>query len=485
MKKLKYVVLAAFLGLASCEDAIDIVQPGRLSADAAFQSVQDLEDGVLAVYNNFDYTPHIQFNSVFTDQVSIGNTNGGQGIGDGTYSFVINPQSAISVVLWTNYYDALNAASRVIEASALITPEEDETERFNNVLGETYALRAWAHFELLTYFSPDLADDSAPGVIVLNFVPETAAELPRNTTGEVYAAIEADLAQAEQLLTLEESVNFVSKDFVKALRARMAAYRQNYTLASQLATELLDEYPLATVEEYPEIFTDEAETEIIFELDRTIGDSYDGQGATGSAFAGGWAGANFAFTNATNTGGTYFEMSNQLFDLLDDDDIRKSVLVEPSADLDAGDIPIGKYRGSSGQPLMNDLKIFRSSEMLFIAAEAAAALGNLNEAAALIDQLLDARYGSDQPSPSFGNAQQAFLTILEQRRIELAYEGFRWVDLKRLGQRAGLSSLVRDPSDCAIVSACSLPLTAKEFKAIPIPLLELDANENIQQTEGY
>ena len=53
---------------------------------------------------------------------------------------------------------------------------------------------------------------------------------------------------------------------------------------------------------------------------------------------------------------------------------------------------VGKYRGSEGQDLMNDLKIFRSSEMLLIIAEAEAAAGDLAAAAASIKTLRDARF---------------------------------------------------------------------------------------------
>ena len=43
---------------------------------------------------------------------------------------------------------------------------------------------------------------------------------------------------------------------------------------------------------------------------------------------------------------------------------------------------VGKYEGSEGQPLMNDLKVLRVAEMYFIHAEAQAAQGDLAGAAA-------------------------------------------------------------------------------------------------------
>ncbi len=487
MKKYLYslLILVAF---TACDDQIDLEQPGRLGEAEAFETVADLESGMLSVYNELDYSQAIQFNAVFTDQVRIGRDSGGQGIGNGEYGFRLNPSSAAATAMWNNHYRVLNAATRVIEGAALITPaDEDEQAIYDDVLAQCYALRAFAHFELLTYWSPDLTDDSAPGVIILNFIPSVEDVLNRNTTGEVFAAINADLQIATDLIQRESDPLFISEDFITALRARMAAYRGQYAQADGFAATLLENYPLATRTEYRDIFTDESNAEIIFKLGRVIGDDYDGQGVTGSGFAGGWAGANFAFVNSTIDGSPYFEMSTSLFNELNQEDIRFEVLLDPTRDLDRDILPIGKYPGADSQPLKNDLKIFRSSEMLFIRAEAAAAANNPSGAANYIQSLLDARYGGADLAPqvSYPNATAAFAGILEQRRLELAYEGFRWVDIKRLGARAGISGIVRAPVDCEINSACSLPLSDITLQAFPIPLIELNANDVIEQTAGY
>jgi len=479
-----FIIAIAFVAF-SCNDVIEIEQVGRLGEEQAFETASDLESGILGVYDEFDYSSAIQFNSVFTDQVSIGADNGGQGLGNGEYGFRLNSASAFPAAWWTRYYRAFNAATRVIDAAALITPSEDEQATYNNALGEAYALRAWAYFELLTYFSADLTDDNSQGVIAIDFIPLVEDNLPRNTTGETFTLIEADLQRATSLIETESSVTFLSQDFLTALKARIALYRGDYTTADNLAASLLADYPLASRAEYPDVFTDDSNAEVIFKLERTIGDNYDGQGVTGSGFAGGWAGANFAFVNGTIDGSPYFEMSNSLFNTLNTGDIRYDVLVEPTSDIANNILVIGKYPGSEGQPLMNDLKVFRSSEMLFIRAEAAVAAGNLAAAAGFIETLRDARFATDQPTPSYANAEQAYADILNERRKELAYEGFRWLDLRRLGPLANISGITRAAQDCAINGACSLPISDIRLDVVPIPLVELDANNVIEQTDGY
>jgi len=146
---------------------------------------------------------------------------------------------------------------------------------------------------------------------------------------------------------------------------------------------------------------------------------------------------------------------------------------------------VNKYPGSNSQPLMNDLPVFRSAEMLLIRAEAAADASDFIAAAGFIDQLRDARFGSDQPTPFFSNQTEAFGAIMDERRIELLFEGHRWVDIKRLGAR-GARSIDRDAYECSFLAGCTLATTDFRF-TMPIPRAELSSNTVIreQQNTGY
>ena len=496
MKNLKnlFLIFGVFAGLVACNDAIEIDQPGRLDADAAFQTVADLQAGLFGVYDQFDLSPDIAFQSIFTDELSIGFDNGGQGLAD--YGFVLNAGSTAPAVFWTNGYDQLNAASRLIEASEIIEIEDGEQALFNQILGEAYALRAWGHFIMLSYFSTAYTDDNALSIINLDFVPTIDQQLLRNTNGETFALIDSDLDRANSLLSnATDDVTRINKDFIIALRARIAAYRQDYTTAANLSQQLISKYPLANQAEYEAMFLDTSDGEVIFKLERTNNDTYDGQGATGSPTAGGWAGARFAFVDATLSGSPYFEMGRSLFNLMDPADVRYDVNVAPTSLIDpdyetnqnpATDIlVIQKYPGSEGQPLMNDLKIFRSSEMYLIRAEAAVAQGNLELAAELIQDIHDARFGTTTDLPSYASATEAYAAILTERRVELAFEGHRYLDLKRLGSRAN-QGVLKDAIDCAFNGACTLSASDYRF-TLPLPIVEFNANPGLreQQNPGY
>ncbi len=495
MKKFRNILcLSLLVVLMGCNDAIEIRQDGRLDAVAAFENVADLQSGLIGLYAGLDTTPSIAFSSNFTDELSIGFDSGGQGVA--LYGFVLNAGSGAATSFWTRNYAVIRNANILLNAIAGITPEVGEEAQYNEIRGEALAIRAFAHLELVSHFSTDMTNDSALGVITLDFVPSIDQQLLRNTNAETFALINSDLMTAASLITTQSEATFISRDFITAMRARVAAYRGDYATAAPLAQSLLNSYPIATRAQYQNMFFDADNTEIIFKLERTVGDGYDGQGATGSVFAGGWAGARFAFVDATLTGSPYFEMGRTMFNALDPADIRFDVNISPTsvidpnypngANLPADDIlVIQKYFGSEGKPLLNDLKVFRSSEMLFILAEARAAANDFAGAAALIKQLRDARFGSAQPLPTYANASEAFGGILDERFIELSFEGHRYIDLKRLGT-LGNRGIARDPLDCAINGACTL--AANDFRfTLPLPIVEFNANPGLrdQQNPGY
>lgn len=491
MKTISKILTAVILvALFSCENAYEITQVGQLTPENAIRTVDDVELNLLGVYNFLDNTTEIQFNGTFTDELGIGNTNGGQNLEE--LGLVLTSTTAGPQSIWQNKYIALAQVNKMIESALLITPADaGEQARYDDALGQAYAIRAYILLSLQTYFSTDLTDDSALGVISLTFVPGFTEYYPRNTNAEVFAQIEADLNTATSLLPATiGSRTFFNRDVVTAMRARMAAYRGDYTTASTHATALLASYPLANQATYTNMFNDTADGEVIFKLERTVGDSYDAQGTAG----GGYAGSLYAFTDPTVTGGLFLEMGRALFNKLNTNDVRYNVNVHPTSIIDPGYatspnyrdsdvLAINKYAGSEGQPLMNDLKIFRSSEMLFILAEAAADAGNYAGAATLIKQLQDARFGAAQPLPVYNNEQEAFAGILAERRLELAFEGHRWVDLKRLGARANVS-IDKDPRDCEITGGCTLPIGDYRLTA-PIPLSEIDLNGLLVQNPNY
>lgn len=534
MKKFKILFLCALVaGFTSCEDAYDIVQDGEFNQAAAFRTVADMQLHLNEVYDRADNINEVAITAYMTDEIGMGNQNAGQN--RDVYAFGLNNQDTFADAIWLNHYNLILQANRLLRGSALVTPAASEVATYNSIIAQARALRAWGHFQLLTYFSTDLKNDNALGVILMDRVPLPLETLPRSTNGAVFALIEADLQYAYDNVVPNATAawKYVTKGFVNAFRARMYAYRGNYTLAAQYANDVIANagvtltpatpfvnsaafYAAASTNPYRRMWADAAQGEMIFSLSREIGKT-----TIASAF----------YFNRTNlTGGPYHDMSRALFNLLDSDpdnslaagmpnDIRLYAFIDPTSRVDqmtplvgisspSGSptpIPtapyyqgetdpnyqtndvlcIDKYPGKAGFDLGNDLKIFRLSEMYFIRAEAAVAAGNLPAAAADIQAVRNARtHTGTQPLPTYGSATAAWADILLERRRELCFEGHRLIDLKRLGALAGGVSIERYVKDCFFSPTCTIPTTDYRF-TLPIPAGEINANPQIQQNPGY
>lgn len=487
MKKFKILLLFAATSLfVACEDAIDISQPGEF--ENPYESLEDMQKGLNGTYYSVSGENHIIFSSIFTDEVKLGVANGGQGIIDGGLSFTLNNTSDDAASIWQSNYYLINNANRLIEGAKNIIPEtEEDIERYNTILAQAHFLRAFGHFQIISFFSPNMADDNALGAILMDYVPVTTDQSPRRTNGEIYAFIESDLDFADANL-IESYVTDVyvgkygvTKSAILAFRARMAAYREKYDLAKSYVDQL-GALPLAakgsaSSSPYVNMFTPDNDIrEVIWKLDRAAG----GQGN----FVGAWSSV-----NSTVKGSPFFEVSTSLWNALNPLDIRRQIIVDKTSVQTNYKIkPVGKYANSEDTNLLGDIKVFRNSEMYLIRAEYYASVSDFVNVANQINTVRRVRFGT----PTAGGVadiavpatqQDAWAAILRERRVELAFEGHRYVDIRRLGKKANLG-VERAEEDFSFNNQYSLDLNDHRW-TLPIPQPEQSANPNIQQNPEY
>ena len=211
-------------------------------------------------------------------------------------------------------------------------------------------------------------------------------------------------------------------------------------------------------------------TEVIFKFDNVLGNN--------ASIAGNWI--------FTGTGGNFMEMSNELFAQFEAADVRRTVNVDPSSDPGATppSLGIGKYPPNADTNYINDYKAMRLSEMYLIRAEAHARKASPDFAAAAADiaAIRTARFGSAQTVPTYTSLNEAITNIKAERRIELCFEGFRYLDIKRFRNILNVG-IERISIDCETVP-CSLPVSSEKF-TFPIPQAEINANPNMVQNPGY
>lgn len=542
MKKIIITLLLSSIFFSSCEESLNIVQDGELNDETLFTNVSNMQQYLNRAYSSVSIQNDIITSSILTDEVALGSA----GFPNQTHNFNVFSTNGFASEIWNQHYAGINYMNRVIRGSQNFTPPATDIVAYNNIIAQARALRAFCHLQLLVYFSSDMSNDNALGVMKLDFVPTPQQKIPRSTNGEIFQLIEQDLDFAFNNLSNANNYLLANKNMVNALRARMYLYRKNYVLAEQYADAVLssgiqlsdsqfslptgfpttsstfvptgtgtgstsfDALPTGTNSviqtalfnmdrhtasinspNYRKVWVDGIQGECIFSLVRLNN------------------AANFGSQYNTNqsyiSGGPLWDMSRSLYELFTQplgggaEDFRRWAFVDRSATIATDPttatrlsevIVIDKYPGKSGGHSSNNLKIFRLSEIYFIKAECRIRRDNDRSAAAiLIKNLRQARNyisGAVVPTPVYSTNQQAFFDILLERRKELCFEGHRYIDLKRLGSDAGVSNTQRyfkDSENSSATSPSNIAVSDYRF-TLPIPQAEINVNP-MNQNSGY
>lgn len=542
MKKIFFSVALAATMLTACSDAYEIEQPGIVTDEAAvFRTPADIEKGIRTIYGQFPRETEISFTSFFTDELGIGKNNSGQGVNDGSYTFLLQAGTGAPQAIWGGYYGSVNRLNRIENRilEMLETASDADKRLLNKQLAHVYGLRAFCHYKLFAFFTPDYTDPNGLSVIKFDFLQTDDYNnfVGRSTVGEIVEFIEDDIEKVRDLGGIPDvGSGFASMPFIESIEIKLNAMLQSdqsYAKLEDAFNRLVNPPTFDPTDPdaisipakyldglaYKTIFTSTPfdDGEAIFKLNRTSTD-----GGTTSGIGSAWHSARFG------EGAAYMEMGRSLYNELDKldpsqqgavyDSIRKDARyiitvhrnskvvpnyasLNPEQYRDNDILYIGKYPGDiENRPLMANLWEFRFTDMLLALAEKRAHEGSLTGNVAIddysnVESIIfnirasrndeDASAGIPISMPTdFSSKQAAFARILEERRVEFAFEGHRYLDMKRLGTRAGSPGFVRDPQDCISTGACSLDPTSHRL-TMPIPRSEMIANPRMVQNPGY
>ena len=331
---------------------------------------------------------------------------------------------------WYISYKIINDANTVIEAVEKNTTTDDTQKQ---LLGECYFLRAFSFFNLARMFArPYTQDPSLPGIILRTSTTDPAVKA-RATIAETYAQIIADATKAADLMNQPRGNTYATKEAAQALLSRVYLYEADNANTIAASTEVINsgKFTLATAEEFPKLFQNApASSETIFSIAFTSLDDY---GKFGSI-------ASMMYSDGNSGWGEEFATSS-LRNLMSDhpEDVRWSYIL-PLDDGNGGIATkngietyyVTKFSFQSGSPNLSSPVMFRIAEMYLNRAEANAKLGNIKEALDDVDQirmnrgLENALYNGTLP-----NGSTVLDVVLKERRIELAFEGHRALDVYR------------------------------------------------------
>jgi hypothetical protein len=265
---------------------------------------------------------------------------------------------------------------------------------------------------------------------------------------EVYDFIVADLLKASELMTVDKDNPFASKQVANALLARVYLYMGNNEKAIEYAGEVINSgrYSLLGSGEYANYFKNvpEGNTETIFCIRHTKTQDEDWS-AIGSMYYSGDVAGNAKEQAFSGWGEIYASKKYYDFLSVNPSDLRLSFIspykVNGVLQLNTSLNPatpmyyITKYSFQEGLVNLSSPVYIRLAEMYLIRAEANAKLGN--DQASLDDvNLIRQRAGLSGTAlhtpASIASASKTVLdVVLEERWLELAFEGHRAYDLFR------------------------------------------------------
>ncbi|MCP4309699.1 MAG: RagB/SusD family nutrient uptake outer membrane protein [Bacteroidetes bacterium] len=483
MKRTKQIILLSLiLAFSSCENFLELIPPDGLVSDEYWKSKEDIKATLMGAYQKFASLDDRLFilgevrgdmivQDVRTD-LHVRNIMNGNIYPDNTYCN------------WTGFYAVINFCNYVLKYAPLVR-EIDPTFTEYQMRGyeaEALFLRSLAYFYLVRSFR------NVPLILEPSESDGVDFYQPASTEVTVLGQIKADLQDARLFVTAsyptpEENKGRATKAAINALLADICLWNFEYEecIAYVKAVEEEGFVPVTPAFWYG-IFYPGNSLEGIFEFQ--FDQALDQLNKT---------------YNATYYQ-DHYKGSEKALELLGKGEVtgQDYEFIRGPGSLNEEVQKIWKYCGSAGdsrslRPSSERFScnwiVYRMSDLVLMKAEALSQIGRYDEALALVNDLRQKRQVG---IVSTGYNASAFEDlIMEERMIELAYEGKRWFDMLRMGRRNNYQrktdfiNLVIEnvPSTQKLVLASKLINPLGWY--LPIYFDELERNRNLEQNPYY
>lgn len=373
-------------------------------------------------------------------------------------NFVANDDNGMVTDIWPQSYAIIGAANQAIAGADLVSGDE---ATINAIAGKAYFYRAFAYYHLVRLFGDIPYIDYAVTDI------STVSDISKTSANQVYEGIIADLQFAkEHLPNTQPTRSQPSKATAAAYLASVYLTLGDYQKAYDESTYVINNvgtFNLGLENNFQDLFDANKASNLIeplFTVD-FIGLSNDG--LLGTDYMASVTGMRGDETPTSKGGGwTVSVPSERVFDTWNERDYRRAVSFDTTAIFNgtvhpytefANFSPLGVNRahiakyyrypgecGSNARQSSHNYITMRYAEVLLIAAEAANELtGGSSEAIGYLNMIRerarkrDGNLSNYPPDVTSGLSQTDLRNvIIEERRLELAFEFKRWYDIKRL-----------------------------------------------------
>lgn len=477
MKKILYnisIVLLSGAMLASCKKFLDRKSQSQFDSETTFENSSKAEMAVLGIYSlSFNRELYYQFGMGTDECISTeGSTNSKNQFSNYVYSPDITPTST-----YTSMYTAIEYANICIKnLSAMKGTSDADQKKINMLLGESYALRAMSFLNVVRFFG----DVPYPTIPVQDAGTFTSSRVSRDT---IYDGCVADLQKAIDLLPWKSegmvpTPERFTKNAAYGILARTALYAAGFSLRWDLNTYASSSIKMAQradanrIRELYQIASDacnavmqRGENSLLPSYEQVFRDLISGNYNNESMLEYGQYGTDVNGSAIGYTNGMFSHTSSMygkaqpamgvmptLYYDFEDGDLRRDVSIctygitsTSQRQLNPyGSNTIGKYRvtwKSAAGTAINKRDInwpwLRYSDVLLMYAEAQNELNNGPTPAAktAFEQVRTRGFGGN--ASKIGTTPTTYQdfrnAIINERKLELAFEGWRRTDLVRWG----------------------------------------------------
>ncbi len=479
------MVLLTLMINVSCEKWMELIPPQGLIREEFWKTKEDVQAVLMGAYETFAGMDAnlFKYGEIRSDMVT-GDYNQNwreQQVAEGN----IYPENWMCD--WANFYKVINYCNEVIKNAPLVQDLDDTFSDYilQGYLSEAYFLRSLSYFYLVRLFKdvpyitePTETDDAdfyqakIDGEEILGYLLTDLEEYRKYATIDGYP-------------TLEELKGRATKAAIDALMADIALWQFDYesTLKYIARVESNPVYVLMPGDKWFEIFYPGNSLESIFEFQ--FNESLNQRNG---------------MYGTTQRNSYQYDPSQKAIEMFAKEFTRELVRGEDVSIKKYGenDFIIWKYvgrapdgettRSGSDQSSCNWV-VYRLADLKLMKAEALSQMGLFTEALDLINEI---RFRADVPPIALPNSQASYEdAIMEERALELAFEGKRWFDLMRMGRRndyARKSKLIE-------IIIQNVPSTQKRILATkltnplgwyyPIYYQEIERNRNLVQNPYY
>jgi starch-binding outer membrane protein, SusD/RagB family len=497
MKYIAGIIVA--LGLVSCgDDFLNKTDPATLVASGFYKTEPQAQQAVNGVYGQLQGIISSQwlYNEFITDNTTLHFNTGDRGQGPDTEAlefWQVNSGTLNIATLYSSIYLSLVNINTTLSKLPAATFDATRKKQYE---GELRFIRAYYYFLLVQYFGE---------VIIITeplVTPSEAYAYERQPVDKVYELIRSDLDFAVGALPATytaANVGRATQGAALTLLGKVQLTRKEYGVAiTTLRQVLMLGYSL--LPDYADVFdpVNKNHAESIWDI-QFQGDNTQGEGS------------NFIYTFAPlysdgsvikfpgQNGAGWNIPSRDMIAAYEPGDLRKDVSLQEGYTNQSNvwvPVPfINKYNHPHTiRGITNDnWPVLRYADVLLMLAEA------INEESGPTDEAYDylnaVRDRADLDALS-GLDQTAFrAAVLQERRVELAFENHRWFDLKRTKTPEELADFLNAyaaiEKSNPTTDRGGIPFTPGDYQfspyevLFPIPASERRINIKLSQNTGY